>query len=76
VGGSANRSKSSAGTSTIQSSTNLVAAVRDGQVTATASPLHAGRSTIVIVTELHNNGRLVAVTTQTQTVLLPVNPQI
>jgi len=69
-----NLPEGAAGTSTIQSSTNLVAAVREGQVTATTRPLHAGRSTIVVVTELHNNGRLVAVTTQTQTVLLPVNP--
>ena len=65
-----NLPEGAAGTSTIQSSTNLLGAVRDGQVTATTKPLHVGRSTIVVVTEVHNNGRLVAVTTQTQAVLL------
>jgi 1,4-dihydroxy-2-naphthoyl-CoA hydrolase len=66
-----NLPEGAAGTSTIQSSTNLVASVRHGQVTATATPLHIGRSTIVVGTELHNDGQLVAITTQTQTVLNP-----
>lgn len=70
-----NLPEGAAGTSTIQSSTNLVSSVRDGQVTATATPLHIGRTTIVVVTELHNNGRLVAITTQTQTVLNPSKHQ-
>ncbi|MCE9620865.1 MAG: PaaI family thioesterase [Actinomycetia bacterium] len=60
-----------AGTSTIQSATNFLAAVRSGTIEATATPLHAGKSTIVVVTEVRNEGRLVAVTTQTQTVLRP-----
>ncbi|MEQ1874978.1 MAG: PaaI family thioesterase [Ilumatobacteraceae bacterium] len=59
------------GTSTIQSSTNLLAAVRTGTVEATATPLHAGKSTVVVVTEVRNEGRLVAVTTQTQAVFRP-----
>ena len=66
-----NLPEGAAGTSTIQSATNLLAAVRSGTVEATATPLHAGRSTIVVVTEVRNAGRLVAVTTQTQTVLRP-----
>jgi uncharacterized protein (TIGR00369 family) len=57
-------------TSTIESGTHFYAAVRSGTVTATARPLHAGRSTIVVLTELRDDtGRLVASTTQTQVVL-------
>ena len=61
------------GTSTIESKTNFVGTVRDGaNVTATAVPLHVGRSTMVIETELRaDDGRIVAKTTQTQTVLRP-----
>jgi 1,4-dihydroxy-2-naphthoyl-CoA hydrolase len=61
---------SGAGTATISSSTNLVRAVRDGEVTATARPLHAGRSVIVVQTELRDAaGKLVGQVTQTQAVL-------
>jgi 1,4-dihydroxy-2-naphthoyl-CoA hydrolase len=57
-------------TSTIESSTHFFAAVRAGAVTATARLLHTGRSTIVVQTELRDDGgRLVALTTQTQAVL-------
>lgn len=60
------------GTTTIESKTNLLAAVRDGSVTATATPLHVGRSVIVVETEARDpTGRLVAKTTQTQAVLRP-----
>src|SRR4051794_26818901 len=59
-----------AGTTTIESKTNLLAAVREGTVTATATPLKAGRTTIVVETEMRDaSGRLVAKTTQTQAVL-------
>lgn len=59
-----------AGTSTISSSTVFVGAVRNGAVTATSRPLHVGRSTIAVLTELHDDaGRLVASVTQTQAVL-------
>lgn len=58
------------GTSTIESKTNFFRAVRDGHVDAVARPLHIGRSTIVVQTELHDaSGRRVAITTQTQAVL-------
>ena len=59
------------GTSTIESKTNFLGAVRDGStLTATATALHRGRSTIVIETELRlDSGKLVGKTTQTQTVL-------
>jgi uncharacterized protein (TIGR00369 family) len=59
-------------TSTIESKTNFFRAVRDGHVEATARPLHVGRTTIVVQTDLFDaEGRRVAQTTQTQAVLLP-----
>jgi uncharacterized protein (TIGR00369 family) len=59
-----------AGTATVESKTNLLAAVREGTVTALATPLHAGRTLIVVETELRAEGdRLAAKTTQTQAVL-------
>lgn len=60
-------------TTTIESKTNLLGAVTEGSlVTATSTPLHAGRTTIVIETELRTDaGKLVAKTTQTQAVLQP-----
>jgi uncharacterized protein (TIGR00369 family) len=61
------------GTSTIESKTNFLGAVKEGAtVTAAATPLHRGRSTIVIETELRlDDGKLVGKTTQTQSVLYP-----
>lgn len=59
-----------AGTTTLESKTNLFRAVRDGHVEGVARPLHAGRTTIVVETELSDaEGRLVAKTAQTQLVL-------
>ena len=61
-----------AGTSTIESKTNFLGAVREGVVTATARPLHRGSTTIVVETEIRDEGgRLVAKVTQTQAVLRP-----
>jgi uncharacterized protein (TIGR00369 family) len=58
------------GTATIESKTNFLGAVRDGAVTATSTPLHLGRATIVVETEVRDSGgRLVAKVTQTQMVL-------
>ena len=58
------------GTTTIESKTNLLRAVREGSVEASATPLHVGRTVIVVDTELRDAaGRLVARTTQTQAVL-------
>ena len=61
------------GTSTIESKTNFLGAVREGaSITATATPLHRGATTIVVETELRAaDGKLVAKTTQTQAVLRP-----
>lgn len=59
-------------TSTIESKTNLFRAVREGTVTATATPLHVGRTTIAVQTEVRDDaGKLVSVTIQTQAVLTP-----
>jgi 1,4-dihydroxy-2-naphthoyl-CoA hydrolase len=58
------------GTATIESKTNFFRAVRDGHVVATSRPLHRGRTTIVVETDLHDaDGRHVARVTQTQAVL-------
>jgi uncharacterized protein (TIGR00369 family) len=59
-----------AGTSTIESKTNFLRAVKGGTARATARPLHVGRQTIVVQTEVRDDaGRLVAFVTQTQAVL-------
>ena len=59
-----------ASTSTVSSSTNFFRAVRAGELRATTRPLHAGRTTIVVQTELRDsNDNLVAMVTQTQAVL-------
>jgi uncharacterized protein (TIGR00369 family) len=59
-----------AGTATISSSTNMLRAVREGIVTATARPLHVGRSVIVVQSELVDGaGKRVAHVTQAQAVL-------
>ena len=60
---------SGATTTTIESKTNFLRAVKGGTVTATATVLHAGRSTIVVETEVRNDDKLVAKVTQTQSVL-------
>ena len=59
-----------ASTSTIESKTNFLRGVRAGHVDAVSRPLHVGRTTVVVDTELRDDGgRLVARTTQTQAVL-------
>jgi len=61
-----------AGTSTIESKTNFLRAVTSGEVTITSEPLHVGRTTIVVVTDItRDDGKLVTRTTQTQAVLPP-----
>jgi 1,4-dihydroxy-2-naphthoyl-CoA hydrolase len=57
-------------TATVESKTNLFRAVRGGNVTGVARPLHVGRSFIVVQTDLTDDEeRRVAQTTQTQAVL-------
>ena len=59
------------GTTTIESKTNFVGGAKEGStVTATATPIHKGRRTQVWQTRLvSEEGKLVAVVTQTQLVL-------
>jgi uncharacterized protein (TIGR00369 family) len=67
-----NLPEGAAGTSTIESKTNFFRGVReaDGPVSATSVPLHAGRTTIVVQTDLRNAaGKRVALVTQTQAVI-------
>ena len=57
-------------TTTIESKTNFFGAVREGEVRARSRPLHRGKSTIVVETDLHDSaGRHIGRTTQTQAVL-------
>lgn len=59
-----------AATATIESKTNFFRAVRDGFVEAVSTPLHVGRSTIVVQTDLiDGQGKRVARVTQTQAVI-------
>ena len=61
-----------AGTATIESKTNFFRAVREGHVDSVSKPLHIGRTTIVVQTDIFDAaGRRVAQVTQTQAVLVP-----
>jgi 1,4-dihydroxy-2-naphthoyl-CoA hydrolase len=66
-----NLPEGASGTSTIESKTNFLGAVKEGAVRAVARPLHVGSTTIVVETEIRSGERLVAKTTQTQAVLRP-----
>lgn len=57
-------------TSTLESKTNLIRGVRAGGLVATSTPLHAGRSSIVVQTQVRDaEDKLVSLTIQTQAVL-------
>jgi uncharacterized protein (TIGR00369 family) len=59
-------------TSTIESKTNFFRPVTQGSVHGTTTPLHVGRTTIVVQTDLRNDaGKRVALVTQTQAVIQP-----
>jgi uncharacterized protein (TIGR00369 family) len=58
-----------AATSTIESKTNFLRGVRSGTVRAESRPLHVGRTTIVIETDVTQGERRVARVLQTQAVL-------
>lgn len=65
-----NLPEGSSATATIESKTNFFAAVRSGIVEARSRPLHRGRRTIVVETDLFDEtGKHVARVTQTQAVL-------
>ena len=62
-----NLPEGASGTSTIESKTNFMRAVREGTLTATTRPLHKGRTLIVVETELRlDDGSLAAKVTQSQ----------
>jgi 1,4-dihydroxy-2-naphthoyl-CoA hydrolase len=57
-------------TSTIESKTNFFRAVTEGEILIEATPVHVGRTTIVLQTDITRaDGKLVSRTTQTQSVL-------
>lgn len=56
-------------TSTVESKTNFIRAVTSGTVTFNATPIHVGRSLILVQTDAtRDDGKLVARTSQTQTI--------
>ncbi|MBO0841132.1 MAG: PaaI family thioesterase [Sciscionella sp.] len=60
----------SAGTTTVSSATQFTRGLRTGTATATSRPLHRGRSTIVVETDVRDDaGKLLGRVTQTQAVL-------
>jgi 1,4-dihydroxy-2-naphthoyl-CoA hydrolase len=62
-----NLPEGAAGTSTIESKTNFLRAVREGALSATTRPLHRGRTLMVVETELAlDDGKLAAKVTQSQ----------
>ena len=65
-----NLPEGSGGTATIESKTNFFAPLREGHVHGVSTPLHAGKRTVVVDTELYDDsGKLIARVTQTQAVL-------
>ena len=59
-------------TSTIESKTNFFRGVSDGSVSIVSTPLHVGRTTIVVQTDITRaDGKPVTRTTQTQAVIQP-----
>lgn len=62
-----------AGTTTVESKTNFIGAIRAGETArAECTPVHRGKTTQVWTTRiLRPDGKLAAVVTQTQMVLLP-----
>lgn len=65
-----NLAQGAGGTTTIESKTNFLRAIRGGNATAVARPLHVGRRIIVVESDvLDDEKRLVAKVTQSQAVL-------
>ena len=65
-----NLPEGAAGTTTVSSTTNFIRGLREGHAHATATLLHKGRTTIVVVTDItDDDGKLLGRVTQTQAVL-------
>jgi len=61
-----------AGTTTLESKTNFMRGVTSGSIRITVEPVHVGRTTIVVQSDItRDDGKLVSRTTQTQVVLQP-----
>jgi uncharacterized protein (TIGR00369 family) len=60
-------------TATIESKTNFLRGVSEGDLDVVATPVHVGRTTIVVQTDISRagDGKLVTRTTQTQAVVNP-----
>ncbi|MGI9614580.1 MAG: PaaI family thioesterase [Acidimicrobiales bacterium] len=60
-------------TATIESKTNFLRGVTEGDLDIVATPVHVGRTTIVVQTDIARaaDGKLVTRTTQTQAVIVP-----
>ena len=59
-------------TTTIESKTNFFRGVTEGIIEMVANPVHVGRTTIVVQTDITNtSGKLVSRTIQTQAIILP-----
>lgn len=59
-------------TTTIESKTNFFRPLTKGAAHGTTTPLHVGRTTIVVQTDIRDDaGKRIALVTQTQAVLLP-----
>lgn len=57
-------------TSTIESKTNFLRSVAEGSITISARPVHVGRTSIVVQTDItRDDGKLVSRTIQTQAVI-------
>ena len=58
-------------TSTIESKTNFIRGVTEGDLDIVATPIHVGRTTIVVQTDISRctDGKLVTRTTQTQAIM-------
>lgn len=65
----ANLPEGAAGTTTIEAKTNFLGSATGGTLVAESRPLHAGRMTIVLETEVRSGDKLVSKTMQTQAVL-------
>ena len=60
-------------TGTIESKTNFLRPCTAGTLTVTSTPIHVGRTTIVVQTDItREDAKLVTRTTQTQSVAMPV----
>ncbi len=65
-----NLPEGTAGTATIESKTNFLAATRRGTVKAHTQPLHIGKRVIVLETDVRgDDGKLAAKVLQTQAIL-------